>query len=66
MGLLPENNPTREQLAASIGCEPTQITRSVRNALKSRFLPEGQEIWTSFVDDGNPERLAVFETLWPQ
>lgn len=56
--------PTAEQLAASIGCDPAKIIRSTLN--KFRSAQEGLSIYTSFVDEGDPERAAVYETVWPQ
>lgn len=61
--------PTTEQLAASIGCEPDKIVRSVLN--RRRTLQEGKQIWTSFVERDEPQNeqgdtVAVFETVWPQ
>lgn len=55
-----EPNPTAEQLAASIGCEPERIIRSVRS--------KASGTWISFVEDtDNPGGPAlVFETVWPQ
>ena len=56
--------PTKEELAASIGCDPSTIIRSVLN--QRRTAQEGKQIWTTFVDQGDPENAAVFETEWPQ
>jgi hypothetical protein len=57
--------PSPEDLAASIGCEPGQIIRTVRHARKSEARTDGRSVYTSFVDQGDPENVAVFETVWP-
>jgi hypothetical protein len=57
--------PTQSQIAASIGCDVDKIDRTVLNTFKTR-MAHGPTIWTSFVDQGDPQRLAVFETRWPQ
>lgn len=60
--------PTTQQLAASIGCEPEAIIRSVLNQRRSRQA--GKQIWTSFVEGPGyahgDDDVAVFETEWPQ
>lgn len=58
--------PTNEQLAASIGCDPAKIIRSAHNKIKSDVRDDGKSIYTSFVDEGDPQRAAVYETIWPQ
>lgn len=58
-------DPTTGQLAASIGCDPGQIIRSVLHTFKTATRSDGRSIWTSFVDDGGPE-IKVFDTVWPQ
>lgn len=57
-------DPTVTELARSIGCAPDKIIRSVKNARRS--AQEGHDIWTSFVEQGDPDDVAVFETRWPQ
>lgn len=62
-------DPTTTELAASIGCRPDQIIRSVKNARRS--AQEGKDVWTSFVEHGTEQNeqgdtVAVYETVWPQ
>lgn len=58
--------PTDAQIAASIGCEQTQLIRTELNVRKTDLRLDHRKVYTSFVDQGDPEHAAVFETLWPQ
>lgn len=61
-------DPTARELATSIGCSVTAIIRTELNKIKtdSRIENDGRRVYTSFVDEGDPQRAAVYETLWPQ
>ncbi len=60
------HDPTTSELARSIGCRSEDIVRSELNRFKTAQRTDGKQVWTSFVDQGDPERVAVFETEWPQ